>query len=336
MAGKNTQVLMKQHPKGWVTEEDFEIVERDIPKPGPDQVLVRNIYLSLDPYMRGRMDPVRSYAAHLKPGDMMGGGTVGQVVESNVSALPVGTYVNGMLGWQAYAVAKANELRMLDPKVAPISTSLGVLGMPGVTGHYGLMEIGQPKAGETVVVSAASGAVGSVVGQIAKIKGCRVVGIAGGQEKCDYVVKGLGFDACIDYKAPDMQSAFKAATPDRVDVYFENVGGEIMEMVFGRLNSFARVPLCGIISQYNGQPYPFTGMRHILVNRAKVQGFIISEHMGYWPGAIMEMAGWIKAGKLKYREDIAEGLHSAPQAFIGLLKGRNFGKQLVRIAPETV
>jgi NADPH-dependent curcumin reductase CurA len=261
---------------------------------------------------------------------------VGQVIESNVGALPVGTYVNGMLGWQAYAVAKANELRVLDPKVAPISTSLGVLGMPGCTAHYGLTQIGKPKPGETVVVSAASGAVGSVVGQIAKIMGCRAVGIAGGKEKCDYVVNELGFDACIDYKSPDMQAAFKAATPDRVDVYFENVGGEIMEMVFGRLNSFSRVAICGLIAQYNGQPYPFTGMRHVLVNRALVQGFIISEHMGHWPGAITEMAGWIRQGKLKYREDIAEGLRSAPSAFIGLLKGKNFGKQLVRIAPETL
>lgn len=334
MAAKNTQVLMKQHPKGGVTEQDFEIVEREIPKPGPDQVLVRNIYLSLDPYMRGRMDPVRSYAAHLHPGDLMIGGTVGEVIESNVPSLPKGTYVNGMLGWQEYGVAKANELRVLDPKVAPISTALGVLGMPGCTAHYGLMEIGQPKPGETVVVSAASGAVGSVVGQIAKIKGCRVVGIAGGKAKCDYVVTELGFDACIDYKAGDMHAAFKAATPERVDVYFENVGGEIMEMVFGRLNSFARVAICGLIAQYNGQPYPFTGMRHVLVNRAKVQGFIISEHMSYWPGAITEMAGWIKEGKLKYREDIADGLRNAPQAFIGLLSGRNFGKQLVRIGPE--
>jgi NADPH-dependent curcumin reductase CurA len=325
---------MKQHPKGWVTEQDFEIVQRDIPTPGADQVLVRNIYLSLDPYMRGRMDAVRSYAAHLNPGDMMGGGTVGQVIESNVEKLPVGSYVNGMLGWQEYAVAKANELRVLDPKVAPISTALGVLGMPGCTAHYGLMQIGEPKAGETVVVSAASGAVGSVVGQIAKIKGCRVVGIAGGKDKCDYVVNELGFDACIDYKAPDMQEKFKAATPNRVDVYFENVGGEIMEMVFNRLNSFARVAICGLIAQYNGQPYPFTGMRHILVNRAKVQGFIISEHMGYWPGAIGEMAGWIRAGQLKYREDIAEGLNNAPKAFIGLLSGKNFGKQLVRVSQE--
>ncbi|WP_341703508.1 NADP-dependent oxidoreductase [Ferrovibrio sp.] len=334
MSGKNTQVLMKQHPKGWVTEADFEIVARDIPKPGPGQVLVRNIWLSLDPYMRGRMDPVRSYAAHLKPGDMMGGGTVGTVIESNDAALPVGTYVNGMLGWQEYGVATAKELRVLDPKIAPVSTSLGVLGMPGCTAHYGLMALGQPKAGETVVVSAASGAVGSVVGQIAKIKGCRVVGIAGGQEKCDYVVNELGFDACIDYKGPDMHAAFKAATPDRVDVYFENVGGEIMEMVFGRLNGFARVSICGLIAQYNGQPFPFTGMRHVLVNRAKVQGFIISEHMEYWPGAIMEMAGWIKSGKLKYREDVADGLQNAPAAFIGLLKGKNFGKQLVRIGPD--
>lgn len=333
---KNLQITMKQHPKGWVTEADFEAKETEMPKPGADQVLVRNIYLSLDPYMRGRMDPVRSYAAHLHPGDLMGGGTVGQVIESNSSALPVGSYVNGMLGWQAFAVANPKELRRLDPKIAPISTALGVLGMPGCTAHYGLTQICAPKAGETVAVSAASGAVGAVVGQIAKILGCRVVGIAGGKAKCDYVVKELGFDACIDYKAPDMQEAFKAATPNRVDGYFENVGGEIMEMVFNRLNAFSRIALCGLISQYNGQPYPFSGMRHVLVNRAKVQGFIISEHMGHWPGAIQEMASWIQAGKLKYREDIADGLENAPKAFIGMLAGKNFGKQLVRIAPETL
>jgi len=332
---KNLNVLMKQHPTGWVTEADFEVAERPIPTPGPGQLLVRNIWLSLDPYMRGVMDPGRSYLAKIQPGDPMIGGTVGEVMQSDNPKFPVGSYVVGNLGWRGYGVTDGTGLVQIDPRIAPLSTWLGVLGMPGVTAHYGLMQIGKPKEGETVVVSAASGAVGGTVGQIAKIKGCRVVGIAGGKAKCDYVVNELGFDSCIDYKAPDMEAAFRDATPKRVDVYFENVGGKIMEMVFGRLNTFARVPLCGIISQYNlTEPEGFTGMRHMLVNRATVTGFIISDHMPYWPGAIQEMAGWIKAGKLKYKEDIAEGLEAAPAAFVGMLAGKNFGKQLVRIGPD--
>lgn len=335
--GGNIQVLMKQHPTGWVQESDFEIADRPIPQPGPGQVLVRNIWLSLDPYMRGVMDPGRSYLAKIKPGDAMIGGTVGQVMQSDNPKFPVGAYVIGSFGWQAYGVSDGAGLRVVDPKIAPLSAWLGVLGMPGVTAHYGLMEIGKPKAGETVVVSAASGAVGATVGQIAKLKGCRVVGVAGGQAKCDYVVKELGFDACIDYKAADMEAQFKAATPDRVDVYFENVGGKIMEMVFARLNTFARVPLCGIISQYNlTEPEGFTGLRHVLVNRATITGFIISDHLPYWPGAIGELAGWLQAGKLKFRESVAEGLPNAPAAFIGMLAGKNFGKQLVRIGPDKV
>jgi len=334
---KNLQVLMKRHPTGWVREEDFEIVERDLPRPGPGQVLVRNIWLTLDPYMRGVMDPGRSYLAKLNPGDVMIGGTVGQVMESNNPKFPAGAYVLAHFGWQSHGLSDGAGMRLLDPAAAPLSAWLGVLGMPGVTAHYGLMQIGRPKEGETVVVSAASGAVGATVGQIAKIKGCRVVGIAGGKAKCDYVVNELGFDACVDYKAGDMEAQFKAATPKRVDVYFENVGGKIMEMVFARLNTFARVPLCGIISQYNlTEPEGFTGIRHLLVNRATISGFIISDHYDYWPGAIQEMAGWIKQGRLKFREDVAEGLASAPAAFIGMLAGRNFGKQLVRIGPDRV
>ncbi len=333
----NIQVLMKQHPTGWVQESDFEIVDRPIPQPGPGEVLVRNIWLSLDPYMRGAMDPVRSYRATLKPGDLMVGGTVGQVMQSDNPKLPVGSYVVGQLGWQAYGVSDGKDLRIVDAKAAPLSAWLGVVGMPGVTAHYGLMQIGKPKAGDTVVVSAASGAVGATVGQIAKLKGCRVVGIAGGKEKCDYAVKELGFDACIDYKAEDMHAQFKAATPDRVDVYFENVGGQILEMVAARLNTFARVALCGIISQYNlTKPEGFTGMRHLLVNRASITGFIISDHLPYWPGAIGELAGWLQQGKLKFRESVADGLPNAPAAFIGMLAGKNFGKQLVRIGPDKI
>ncbi len=333
----NIQVLMKQHPTGWVQESDFEIVDRPIPQPGPGELLVRNIWLSLDPYMRGAMDPVRSYRASLKPGELMIGGSVGQVMQSNNPKFPVGAYVVGYLGWQAYGVSDGTGLNIVNPKIAPLSAWLGVVGMPGVTAHYGLLQIGQPKPGDTVVVSAASGAVGGTVGQIAKLKGCRVVGIAGGKQKCDYVVNELGFDACIDYKAADMHDQFKAATPDRVDVYFENVGGQIMEMVFARLDTFARVALCGIISQYNlTKPEGFTGMRHLLVNRASITGFIISDHLPYWPGAIGELAGWLQQGKLKFRESVAEGLPNAPAAFIGMLAGKNFGKQLVRVGPDTL
>lgn len=330
---KNIQVLMKQHPKGWVTENDFEIVEHDVPKPGPGEVLVRTIWLSLDPYMRGAMDPVRSYRAHLNPGDRMLGGTVGEVIESHNPKFPKGAFVLGMFGWQAYGVSDGTGLRVVDAQMAPLSAWLGVLGMPGVTAHYGLLAVGEPKPGETVVVSAATGAVGATVGQIAKIKGCRVVGIAGGAEKCDYAIKQLRLDACIDHKATDMAARFKDATPNFVDVDFENVGGPVMDMVFARLNAYARVALCGLVGQYNA-PAAFSGMRHVLVNRARVQGFIISEHPAYFPGAIKELAGWLREGKLTFKEDVAEGLANAPKAFIGMLAGRNFGKQLVRVGPD--
>lgn len=333
----NVQVRMVRHPQGKLTEADFRLIETDVPQPAAGEVLVRNIYLSLDPYIRPMMDPVRSYTPHLNPGDLMPGFGVGQVVQSDVQALPVGTYVTGRFGWQTFCVAAQGAVRRIDPGVAPISTAVGVLGMPGATAHYGLLAITRPQPGETVVVTAASGAVGSLVGQIAKIKGCRVVGIAGGTRKCEFVVEELGFDACLDYRAPDLQQRLAVATPDFVDVSFENVGGPIMDMIFQRLNAHARVALCGAISQYNGagRAHGFPAFE-LVRQRASLTGFIISEHLEYWPGAFAEIAGWIREGRVKYRESITEGLDQAPAAFMGMLSGQNFGKQLVRVSPEVV
>lgn len=336
MPTPNLKICMKRHPDGPVTTDDFELITTALPACGPGEVLVRNIYLSLDPYMRPMMDPVRSYVPHLNPGDLMVGGTVGVVIESRADELPVGTHVGGRLGWQTHAVAAPSSLRVIDPALGPLSTALGILGMPGVTAHYGLLALGKPMPGETVVVSAASGAVGSVVGQIAKLKGCRVVGIAGGPDKCAYVVDELGFDACIDHRRSDMAEQFTAATPDYVDVSFENVGGAVMDMVLKRLNAHARITLCGMISEYQEQAF---GARQplfeIIRQRATMTGFIISEHLDYWPGALTEIADWLREGKLKYRETISDGLQTAPAAFIGMLTGRNMGKQLVRVGPET-
>ena len=327
---------MKRHPAGRLSEGDFEIVETPRPEFGQGQVLVRNIYLSLDPYMRPMMDPVRSYIPHLNPGDIMAGTTVGVVVQSNVEALSNGTFVTGRLGWQTYATATPSALRVVDPAIAPISTALGILGMPGVTAHYGLLALAQPNASETIVVSAASGAVGSVVGQIAKLKGCRVVGIAGGQQKCNFAVNELNFDACIDHRSPTLQQDFETATPDFVDVSFENVGGTLMSMVLNRLNAHARITLCGFISGYDGaQANAVPPLEQLIKQRATMRGFIASEHLGYWPGAIAELATWLREGRLKYRESVSEGIESAPAAFIGMLNGRNFGKQIVRLGPET-
>jgi NADPH-dependent curcumin reductase CurA len=268
----------------------------------------------------------------------MQGGTVGEVVESKNAKFPVGTQVVGMGGWQQYSVVDANQsgaLRKVDTAHVPLSAYLGAVGMPGVTAWYGLMKICEPKPGETVVVSAASGAVGSVVGQLAKARGCRAVGLAGGPDKCRYVVDELGFDACIDYKAhPDAKSLYKAlkdATPDGIDGYFENVDGVILDTVLSRMNAFGRIAVCGMIAGYNGAPLPLTNPALILVSRLKVQGFIVSEHMEFWPEALTELGTLVASGKLKYRESVAQGIASAPEAFLGLLKGQNFGKQLVRL-----
>ncbi|HRO57669.1 MAG TPA: NADP-dependent oxidoreductase [Burkholderiaceae bacterium] len=336
MTTRNLQVRMARHPQGELVEGDFEFTESEKPSRAAGQVLVRNVYLSLDPYMRPMMDPVRSYVPHLNPGDLMPGFGVGQVVDSDSDEFPIGAYVTGRFGWQQYAAAAVQALRRVDPALGPISTAVGVLGMPGATAHYGLMQIGRPKSGDTVVVSAASGAVGSLVGQIAKLNGCRVVGIAGGPDKCRYVVDELGFDACLDYRAPGLERRFAEATPDFVDVSFENVGGPIMDMVMARLNAHARVVLCGAISQY-GKSSAASGFPvfELVRQRATLTGFIISEHMEHWPSAFADISRWIAEGKVKYRESIADGLHAAPAAFMGMLTGRNFGKQLVRVGAES-
>ncbi|HKC44607.1 MAG TPA: NADP-dependent oxidoreductase, partial [Burkholderiales bacterium] len=296
------------------------------------QFLVRNRWLSLDPYMRGRMDAKKSYAKHVELGEVMVGGAVGEVIESRHPAFKPGDFVNGAFGWQEYALSDGAGARKVDPSRAPLSYYLGVLGMPGVTAWMGLLDIAQPKAGETVVVSAASGAVGSVVGQLARIKGCRAVGIAGGRAKCDYTVGELGFDACADYKAGDLGESLQAAAPKGVDVHFENVGGEVLDAVLAAMNPFSRITICGLVSQYNAtEPYGVRNFRSILTNRIRVQGFIVSDRMELWPRALDELAGWIAEGKIRYRETVARGLANAPRAFIGMLRGDNLGKQLVAL-----
>ena len=309
-----------------------------LPELQEGQVLVRHHYLSLDPYMRGRMNDTKSYAAAQPLDAVMIGGTVGEVVASKNAHFQVGDKVVGQGGWQEYAVVDASQrgmLKKVDTARIPLSAYLGVVGMPGVTAWYGLTQIIALKAGETLVVSAASGAVGSVVGQLAKQRGCRAVGLAGGQEKCAYVTGELGFDACIDYKQhADLKSlsqALKDACPDGIDGYFENVGGLILDAVMLRTNAFARIAVCGMIAGYNGAALPMSSPALILVNRLKVQGFIVSEHMDLWPAALEELGGLVAGGRLKYRETVAQGLASAPEAFLGLLAGRNFGKQLVKL-----
>lgn len=331
MTHGNLQILLAGRPDGWVEESNFKINDAPIPRPAEGQVLARIRWLSLDPYMRSRMDEA-SYGETVAVGGVMIGGTVGEIVESKHPKFKEGDVVVGYGGWQQYAVSDGSGLMKIPPLGIPEQAFLGVVGMPGITGWYGLMRIGNPKEGETVVVSAASGAVGSVVGQLARIKGCRAVGIAGGKTKCDYVVNDLGFDACIDYKQPDFYKLLKTATPTGIDIYFENVGGEILDAVLKRLNAGARIPLCGLISGYNGEPIPIKNPFALLTSRAHLQGFIISDHLNLWPEAIKELGGYVAAGKIKYRETITEGIENAPRAFIGLLKGENFGKQLIKVS----
>jgi len=330
---KNRQVLLASRPEAEVKESNFRVVDAAMPRAATGEVLVRTLYLSLDPYMRMRMDAGKSYAPPVEPGEVMVGGGLGEVVESLDPKFTKGDIVTGRTGWQAFAALPGAALRKVDTKGAPVTTALGAVGMPGVTAWYGLLKIGEPRAGETVVVSAASGAVGSVVGQIASIKGCRVVGIAGGKAKCDYVLSEMKFDACVDYKAADFESRLKAAAPDGIDIYFENVGGRVLDAVLPLLNAFSRIPFCGYISEYDRKEgHAIRNLRQLLVSRAKLQGFIISEHLEIWDQALSELAGWVAAGKLRYRESIAEGLENAPQAFIGMLLGKNLGKQLVKLA----
>jgi NADPH-dependent curcumin reductase len=335
----NKQIVLDNRPKGEATVDNFKLVETSLAPLTDGQVLVKHHYLSLDPYMRGRMNESKSYAQPQRLGEVMIGGTVGEVIESKNAHFKAGDSVVGMGGWQQYAVIDANQrgvLQKVDTTHIPLSHYLGAVGMPGVTAWYGLVKICEPKAGETMVVSAASGSVGSSFGALAKARGCRVVGIAGGPDKCDYVVNELGFDACIDYRqhadAASLSKALKAACPNGIDGYFENVGGVVLDAVMLRMNAFGRIAVCGMIAGYDGQPLPLAHPTLILVNRLKVQGFIVSEHLEVWPEALKELGGLVATGKLRPRESVAQGIESAPAAFIGLLKGKNFGKQLVKLA----
>jgi NADPH-dependent curcumin reductase CurA len=333
MTEKNQQILLARRPAGAVEEGNFRLVETEVPQPGEGQFVVRNLYLSLDPYMRGRMSEAKSYAKPAEVGQVMVGGAVGEVAASRHPKFKPGEKVEGPFGWQLYALSDGKGVRKIEERGIPLSVYLGVLGMPGVTAHIGLLDIGQPKAGETVVVSAASGAVGGVVGQIAKIQGCRAVGIAGGAEKCQCAVEELGYDACIDYKAGRLDEELRRAAPGGVDVYFDNVGGEITDAVLLRMNPFSRIPLCGLISEYERpEPRGLRNVRSLLVNRIKLQGFLASDHLQRWPAALADLARWVSEGRIKYRETVAEGLRNAPAAFIGMLSGKNLGKQVVKLS----
>ena len=332
MTAPNKQVLLASRPQGAVTEDNFRLVEVPVAKPDAGEVLVRNEWLSLDPYMRGRMSDAKSYAPSAQIGEVMVGQTVGEVIESQDRRFKPGDKVLTQLGWQLYGVTKASELTPIDAKRAPASYYLGLLGMPGITAWFGLSEIGQPKAGETVVVSAASGAVGSVVGQLAKAKGCRAVGIAGGKAKCDYVVQELGFDACVDYKAGNLLADLHQACPKGVDVDFENVGGEILDTLLRLMNRFSRIVVCGLIADYDGtEPYGHKMLRSVLVNRVRMQGMIVFDWKDRYGEAVEGLAGMLAQGKLRYRESVVHGIDNAPKGFLALLKGGNFGKQLVKL-----
>jgi NADPH-dependent curcumin reductase CurA len=331
----NRQVVFVSRPQGEPSESNFAQVEAPAPEPGPGQFLARTIYLSLDPYMRGRMDARESYARPAELGKPMVGGTVGQVVRSNHPGFAEGEFVLGYWGWQEYGVSGGNGVRKLDPAVAPISYALGALGMPGMTAYVALLDIGRPQPGETVVVSAAAGAVGSVVGQIARIKGCRAVGTAGGAAKCGFVVNELGFDACVDYKKDDFAEALKDACPGGIDIYYDNVGGPVLAAVLGQINRGARIPLVGHIAQYNATtPPPGPNLIPLLVKRALIQGFIVVDHPEREADFLRDVAAWIREGKITYQEDVVEGLENAPRAFLGLFRGANLGKLLVRVSPD--
>jgi NADPH-dependent curcumin reductase CurA len=334
----NRQIHLANRPTGEAQASNFALVSAETPPLKDGEVLVRHHFLSLDPYMRGRMNDAKSYAQPQALGQTMGGGTVGEVVESHNPRYPVGTQVVGMGGWQEYSVVNADvpgALRAVDTRHVPLSAYLGAVGMPGVTAYYGLVHIIAPKAGDTVVVSAATGAVGSTFAALAKARGCHTVGIAGGPEKCKYAVDELGFDACIDYKeyadAASLSAAIAAACPKGIDGYFENVGGMVLNAVLPRMNAFGRIAVCGMIAGYNGAPLPLTHPSLILMQRLKIEGFIVSEHMEVWPAALTELGGLVASGKLRARESIAHGLENAPEAFLGLLMGKNFGKQLVKL-----
>ena len=337
---KNRRIMLARRPTGEPSEADFTLSEADVEDPEPGQMLLRTLWLSLDPYMRGRMSDRKSYAPSVGIGDVMVGGTVTEVVACKLDGFIPGDIVEGRTGWQEYALSDGAGMRKVDPALGPISTALGVLGMPGMTAYFGLFNIGQPKPGETVVVSAAAGAVGALVGQLAKIKGCRVVGIAGAPEKCAYVVNELGFDECISHREPDLSQRLDKACPQGIDVYFENVGGKVLEAVLPLLNDFARVPVCGLIAHYNDTELPSGPnqvpllMRAILTHRLTVRGFIRGDFLDQQASFFEDMSRWIKEKCIKYREDVIEGLENAPEAFKRLFRGENFGKLLVRVAKE--
>ena len=340
MAEPARRIVLASRPTGEPTPQNFRSEDVPLPKPGPGQVLLRTLWLSLDPYMRGRMSEGPSYAAPVGIGETMVGGTVNEVIASNNPDFAVGNIVLAHTGWQTHALSDGKGLRELDPKLAPVSTAVGILGMPGMTAYAGLLEIGKPQPGETVVVAAASGPVGSLVGQIAKIKGARAVGIAGGAKKCAYVKDELGFDDCVDHRAGDFPERLAAACPKGVDVYFENVSGAVFDAVLPLFNPFARMPVCGLISQYSatGLPPGPNGlpvlMRAVLTKRLTIRGFIVSDFAAKQGEFLRDVSAWLKEGRIKYREDVVDGLEHAPAAFIGLLKGENFGKMLVRVAPQ--
>jgi leukotriene B4 12-hydroxydehydrogenase/15-oxo-prostaglandin 13-reductase len=329
----NRQFTLAARPIGMPKEADFRLAEAPMPSPAGGQVLLRTLYLSVDPYMRGRITGVKSYADPVEIGQVMVGGTVGKVVQSKNAKFQVEDIVEGYWGWQEFAVSDGQGLRKLDPSLAPVSTALGVLGMPGMTAYFGLLEICKPQAGETVVVSGAAGAVGSLVGQVAKIKGCRAVGIAGTDEKVGWLVNELGFDAAFNYKTTtDHVGELKKLCPKGVDCYFDNVGGKITEAVFALLNTKARISVCGQISQYNlAKPEPGPPLVHLLVKQARAEGFLVFQFADRLQEGIAQMAKWIREGKIKYREEIMEGFENTPKAFIGLLRGENTGKMLVKV-----
>jgi len=330
----NKRIVLASYPEGWVTEANFRLETAAVPKPGEGEVLVKNLWLSLDPYMRGRMSQQKSYAKGVEVGEVITGETAGEVVESKHPGFKAGDKVTTGQGpgWQLYWCGKGERLTKVDDTKAPLSYYLGCLGMPGRTAYFGMKDILQPKAGETVVVSAASGAVGSVVGQLAKEWGCRVVGIAGGPAKCEYVVRELGFDACVDYKAGKLLDDLRAACPKGVDAYFENVGGVILDTMLRLMNLKSRIAVCGLISDYNAkEPYGVKMFRSILVNRIKVQGMIVFDWVERYPEAREALLALVTNGRFKYRESVVQGIENAPKGFIGLLKGENFGKQLVKL-----
>jgi NADPH-dependent curcumin reductase CurA len=340
MATLNRQIVLASRPKGEPTQENFKLLETEIPALGQNQLLLRSIYLSLDPYMRGRMNAGPSYAAPVEVGNVMEGQGACQVVESNLPDFQQGEFVLAPIGWQEYALSDGAGLQRIDSSLGPISYALGVLGMPGLTAYTGLLNIGQPKPGETLVLAAASGAVGSVVGQMGRILDCRVIGIAGGAEKCRYVRDELGFDDCLDHREPELPERLAAACPDGIDIYFESVGGQVFDAVLPLLNNFARVPVCGLIAHYNASELPPGPDRlplltqNILAKRLAFRGFIVSDFFAQHQQFLAEMSGWLRDGRIKYKEDVTDGLENAPMELVGLLRGKNFGKKIIQVSED--